>query len=76
MRSCEYSTTSGKKKTKKLTVNDTYFYTGRKEIKKTKENLHLLHTATSVSVTFTLQKNNQRYDTITQHRSGHEIDPV
>ena len=76
MRSCEYSTTSGKRKTKKLEVKDIYFYLGRKEIKKTKENLHSLHSATSVSVTFTLQKNNQRYATITQHRSGNEVDPV
>ena len=76
MRSCEYSTTSGKRKTKKLEVKDIYFYLGRKEIKKTKGNLHSLHSATSVSVTFTLQKNNQRYATITQHRSGNEVDPV
>ena len=76
MRSCEYTTTTGRRKTKKLCVKDILFYDGRREIKKTPENLHLLHTAKSVSVTFTLQKNNQRYATITQQASSHELDPV
>ena len=76
MRSCEYTTTKGKRKTKKLHIRDITFFNKRKEIKKTKENLHLLHTATTVSVTFTLQKSNKRYATITQQSSGQEIDPV
>ena len=72
MRPCEYCTVKGKRKTKKLTICDLAFFDGRKEIKKEKKNLYLLHTATSVSVTFTLQKNNHRYATITQQTSGHE----
>ena len=66
----------GKRKTKKITIRDLAFFDERKEIKKEKKNLHLLYTATSVSVTFILQKNNNRYATITQQTSRKELDPV
>ena len=76
MRSCEYSSVTGKRKTKKLQIKDIRFFHYRKEIKKSPNNLQNLQQATSVSVTFTKQKNNVRYATITQQRSGQEICPV
>jgi hypothetical protein len=53
MQSCEYSTISGKRKTKLLTINNLYFYKNNKQL-----HLHdkFLHNADYMKITFKFQK--------------------
>ena len=76
MRSCEYSTVSGARMTKKLTIREIRFFQQRREIPKTHANLNILKFSSLVSITFIIQKNGTKYATITQHASGKEICPV
>ena len=76
LRSCEYSEVTGKRMTKKLTIGDVRFFQGTREVPKTARYINLLQYSTSVTITFVLQKNGQKYATITQHASGHEVCPV
>lgn len=70
-RSCEYLKTSGERKTKLLTVENIVFRRKTKVIKSYKE--EDLRKVTSVSITFTKQKNKSDFETITQHASHHPI---
>jgi len=62
-RSCEYSEVQGERKTKTIEVGNIQFFKGKRELSHLDP--YLLH-ADSVSITFVLQKNNTKYDTITQ----------
>ena len=62
-RSCEYSEVQGERKTKTIEVGNVRFFKGKRELSHLDP--YLLH-ADSVSITFVLQKNNTKYDTITQ----------
>ena len=76
LRSCEYSEVTGKRMTKKLMIGDVWLFQGKREVPKTARYISLLQYSTSVTITFVLQKNRQKYATITQHASGHEVCPV
>ena len=70
MRSCEYTHTSGTKRTKLLRLRNIRFFVKHREIP------HLdphLADADSVSITFEYQKNDQRNVTITQHCTNDAI---
>ena len=74
MRSCEYSSVPGDRKTKLLTVRDVSFFHGNREIKKSK---HMdLSRATTVSICFTRQKNDKKEALITMHRTKRGLCPV
>lgn len=62
-RSCEYSSVQGERKTRIVEVGNIQFYKGRREL----SHLDLLLAdADTVTITFVLQKNNVKYDSITQ----------
>ena len=65
-RSCEYSKTPGTRRTNIITLRNVIF---RKKNRKV-INLTKLHKADTVSITFTLQKNEMFYETVTQHRNS------
>jgi hypothetical protein len=71
MRSCEYLKVpkQNKKKTKQLTLKNIAFYRDRQLIA---HNSPTLSTSTSVSMTFESQKNDRKFDTITQWRTAHD----
>ena len=72
-RSCEYSQTTGTRKTKIITPRNVVFRIRNRRIK----DRRLFHKATTVSITFVNQKNDQNYDTVTQHKNGHpKQDPI
>ena len=74
MRSCEYSSTNGHRKTRLLQLENIHFFKGAKEINKVTE-LH--HTnPDKVSVTFVRQKNNMKDAVITMHRTNDSLCPV
>jgi hypothetical protein len=66
MRSCEYVTVSGPRKTKLLCLRNIRFYQGRRLLPHSNP---LLHLAECVSITFELQKKDSKNDVITQFRS-------
>lgn len=71
-RLCEYSQTKGTQKNI-ITPKTVTFRQRNKRI----TNQKMFHTATTVSITFIKQKNDNNYETITQHKKGHVIqDPV
>ena len=70
MRSCEYLKVSGARRTKLLRLKNIRFFRRRRELPHDHPELHL---ATSVSITFEYQKNDERDVTITMHHTG---DPV
>lgn len=67
MRSCEYSTVSGERRTKLLSLKSIRFFKDKKLLPHDSPHLHL---ADSVSITFEFQKNDQRDETITMHRTA------
>ena len=67
MRSCEYVTVYGKRKTKLLSVKNIRFFIGKRLVNHSDKNLHL---ASSVSITFKEQKRGTKNDTITHHRTN------
>ena len=74
MRSCEYLTVTGTRKTKRLTIDDIRFFKHNVEIKDKSSPIILF--ADTVSITFRFQKNKQKNITVTQPRSGKKICPV
>ena len=68
-RSCEYSQTTGTRKTKIITPRNVVFRIRNRRI----TNPKLFHMATTVSITFINQKNDQNYDTVTQHNNNHAL---
>ena len=73
MRSCEYITVSGTRKTKQLTINDIRFFLNNTElVDKTNE---LILFADTITVTFVFQKNKKKMLCVTQPRSGKKIYP-
>ena len=69
------SQVQGERKTKLLRLRNMQFFTNNKKIKRSKNNRLLLH-ATSVSITFISQKNDEQDQTITMHRSNNILCPV
>jgi len=67
MRSCEYLTVSGPRKTKLLSIKNIRFFMGKRQLTHSDKNLHL---ASSVSITFEEQKRGTKNDTITHHRTN------
>ena len=74
MRSCEYLTVKGSRKTKQLTVKEIRFFKNNVELKDKKN--PLISYADTVSITFVFQKNKKKMITVTQPRSGKNICPV
>jgi hypothetical protein len=75
MRSCEYTTVTGDRRTKLLCLLENLcFFRGEREIRHSHHDLHLANT---ISITFIFQKNDERDATVTQHRTfDHELCPV
>ena len=77
MRSCEYSTVTGTRKTQRLTLGNIKFYKLINDF-----NHELPHSsphladADVVSITFVKQKNGEKEATITQHQSNNTLCPV
>ena len=65
-RSCEYSKTSGTRRTKIITLRNIVFRKKNKRI----INLTKIHKADTVSITFTLQENESYFETVTQHTNS------
>ena len=76
MRSCEYSTVQGDRKTKILRLCDFVFRYKKRIIAITLANLFQLEHATSVSITFHRQKNDVKEDTVTMPATFKMIGPV
>ena len=74
MRSCEYLTVSGTRKTKRLRIRNIRFF--KNNLPLTDKRNPVLRYADTVSVTFEFQKNKQKNITVSQPRSGKEICPV
>ena len=74
MRSCEYSSVSGTRKTQLLTIKDVRFFRGNREIRHSRN--MPLHKITNVSICFRRQKNNEKEAVITMHRTDHTLCPV
>ena len=74
MRSCEYSSVTTERKTKILTVRNIRFLRGNKLIK-TSQTMNLSR-ATTVSICFMRQKNNEKEAVITMHRTKNGLCPV
>ena len=70
MRSCEYLSVPGTRRTKRLCLRNLRFFKGNRELS---HNNPYLENADTVSVTFEFQKNDERNDTVTQYRTN---DPV
>ena len=67
MRSCEYLSVSGERRTKLLQLQNIRFFKNNKELK---HNDPHLGSADTVSITFYFQKNDQRDDTVTMWRTS------
>ena len=77
MRSCEYSTVSGERKTKRLTLNSIRFFTLiHGTIREINHSSTEIYNADVVSITFVFQKNGEKEATITQHQSKNQLCPV
>ena len=74
MRSCEYLTVQGTRKTKRLKIANVRFFKNNVEI--TDKRSNLIKYADTVSITFQFQKNRQKNVTVTQPRSGKPLCPV
>ena len=75
MRPYEYLKTNGIRKTKLLRIKNVRFFQQKKEINKI-NNTNELFFATTVSINFESQKNNEKDDLITMHAIGKELCPV
>ena len=75
MRSCEYSQVQGERKTKLLRLRNIHFYHNNRKTPPT-HGIKFLLRASSVSITFISQKNDEQDQTITMHRSNHILCPV
>ena len=74
MRSCEYLTVTGTRKTKRLRVRNIRFFKNCTEVQDKRS--PILKYCDTVSITFEFQKNKQKNTTVSQLRSGKEICPV
>jgi len=70
MRSCEYTKTSGDRRTKTLAVGDFRFFRNKRLVHHDDPNLH---NADTITTTFRKQKNEELDDSITQQRN---LDPL
>ena len=68
-RSCEYSATTGTRKTKTITVKCVAFRIGHRLL----TNKTDFKTADSVSITFISQKNEEDFETVTQHKTSNNL---
>jgi hypothetical protein len=68
MRSCEYCSTPGTRRTKIIRLKGIKFYLGKKLLP---HNSPILHKATSVTLLFEYQKNDSRNETVTAHKTYH-----
>ena len=68
MRSCEYSTVSGTRRTKIIRLGGIRFYIGKRLIP---HDSPILHRATSGTLLFEYQKNDSRNETVTAHKTYH-----
>ena len=75
MRSCEYLTVEGTRKTKLLRIRNIRFFKHRTELKKSKDSTEILQ-ATTISITFEFQKNSEKDETVIMHRNKKELCPV
>jgi len=75
MRSCEYLKVEGPRKSKLLRIKNLRFFHHRTEIKKTAKNQDIFN-ATTISITFEFQKNNQKDETVIMHSNKKELCPV
>lgn len=74
MRSCEYSQTTGPRKNQLLRIKDIKFFRGKREIPKSQ---HMgTRRATTVSICFTRQKNDEKEAIISMHSTGKSLCPV
>ena len=74
MRSCEFLTVKGDRKTKQLKIRNIHFFKNNFEIKD-KTNRLIIY-ADTVLITFEFQKNKKKDFTVKQPRSGKELCPV
>ena len=70
MRSCEYCTVTGARRTRIIELGNVRFWNGRREVHHSAPDLHL---ASSVSYKFDYQKNENRNETVTAHRTHHQL---
>jgi len=70
MRSCEYLKVSGERRTKIIQLQNIRFFKGKREVSHSDPNLS---SSSTVSITFVLQKKDQKFDTVTHHRSNHSF---
>ena len=70
MRSCEYLTTQGERRTKLLTLSNLRFFLHHKLIPQTSKDLS---SADCIVINFEFQKNNERNQSVTMHRTA---DPI
>ena len=74
MRSCEYTKTTGTRRTKLLQLQNLRFFRDNQELSHDHPDLHL---ADSLAITWVFQKNDERDATVTQHRTRDaELCPV
>ena len=67
-RSCEYSSVSGERRTKIIKVKGVRFFLKNKELYHSDKRLPL---ADSITITFEMQKNDERNEMVTHQRNGH-----
>lgn len=70
MRSCEYLKVSGERRTKIVSLKNNRFFKGKRELNHSDPNLS---SASIGSITFELQKKDEKNDTVTHHRSNHKV---
>ena len=78
MRSCEYLKVPGgaeTRQTKKIKLGNIVFRLGRRVIPHN-STLHALQQADTVSITFENQKNGEKMETVTQHRTDIDMCPI
>ena len=75
MRPCEYLKTVGERRTKLLRIKNFRFFIQKQEIDKVKNTVDIFK-ATTISVNFESQKNDEKDDLITMHANNKELCPV
>jgi hypothetical protein len=70
MRSCKYLKVSGERRTKIIQLQNIRFFKGKREVSHSDPTLS---SSSTVSITFVLQKKEEKFDTVTHHRSNHSF---
>jgi hypothetical protein len=70
MRSCEYCSVQGTRRTKIIRLKGIRLFLGKRQLPHSSPILHL---ATSVTLTFEYQKNDSRNETVTAHKTYHSF---